>query len=108
MIKKWANGESYAIMLPVPQNPEIRRQVVQNESRGTHYGGESCCEIEHLFYGQESTNDFFKEEPCPGGSRIVFVSDSQKTEFAKEVIPTLEAACFQVFQPMFEFIKSKT
>lgn len=107
LIKKWAEGESYAIMLPVPQNPEIRRQVVQNESKAIHYGGESCCEIEHLLYAQESTNEYFKEEPCPGGSKIVFISDSRKTDFAQKVVPTLKADFFEVFRPMFEFIRAK-
>jgi predicted ATPase len=108
MTKKWAEGESYAIMLPVPRNPDIRKQIVRDESTGSNFGGDSCCEIEHLFYGTESTSAFFKEEPCPGGTKIVFVSDSQKTNFAQKVVPTLEVACFEVFRPMFEFIKSKT
>jgi hypothetical protein len=38
---------------------------------------------------------------------IKFVSDGQKVAFAKDVVPTLAPACFEVFRPMFEFIKSK-
>ena len=51
--------------------------------------------------------DYYHSEPCVGGSKIVFKSDGEKTTFAKEVVPTLDAACFEVFRPMFEFIKSK-
>jgi len=49
-----------------------------------------------------------KEDLCVGGSKIVFKSDSEKTAFAKEVVHTLDVACFEVFRPMFGFIKSKS
>lgn len=107
MVKRWATGESYAIMLPVPDHADIRRQVIRNPATNETYGGESVCEIEHLFYGQAAAANYYQQEPCVGGSKIVFKSDSEKTAFAKEVIPTLDAACFKVFQPMFDFIKAK-
>ncbi|CAB3818124.1 AAA family ATPase [Achromobacter animicus] len=107
MVKRWANGESYAIMLPVPQNADVRKQVIRNPETNEHYGGESVCEIEHLFYGQAATANYYQHEPCVGGSKIVFKSDSEKTLFAKEVVPNLAAGCFEVFRPMFDFIKSK-
>jgi len=36
-----------------------------------------------------------------------FNTDGDKTKFAKEVVPTLSNECFEVFRPMFEFIKAK-
>ncbi|MGI6639063.1 MAG: AAA family ATPase [Desulfobulbus sp.] len=107
MIKKWAEGESYALMLPVPANADIRKQVIRNAATGETFGGDSCCEIEHLFYGLEATKNYYQQEPCVGGTKIVFKSDGEKTTFAKEVVPTLAPACFEIFRPMFEFIKSK-
>lgn len=107
MIKKWAEGESYALMLPVPANADIQKQVIRNAATGETFGGDSCCEIEHLFYGLEATKNYYQQEPCVGGTKIVFKSDGEKTAFAKEVVPTLDPACFEVFRPMFEFIKSK-
>jgi predicted ATPase len=107
MVKKWASGDSYAIMLPVPDHVDIRRQVIRDVSTGETFGGNSCCEIEHLFYGQDATADYYQQEPCVGGTKIVFKSDGEKTTFAKEVIPTLEDACFKIFHPIFEFIQSK-
>jgi predicted ATPase len=107
MIKKWAEGESYALMLPVPANADIQKQVIRNAATGETFGGDSCCEIEHLFYGIDATKDYYQHEPCVGGTKIVFKSDGEKTAFAKEVVPTLGPACFEVFRPMFEFIKSK-
>lgn len=38
---------------------------------------------------------------------IKFISDGQKTTFAQDVVPTLDAAHFSVFRPLFDFIKSK-
>lgn len=107
MIKKWATGESYAIMLPVPIHADIQKQVIRNATTGETFGGESCCEIEHLFYGQPATADYYHQEPCVGGTKVIFKSDRDKTAFAKEVVPTLDMSCFEPFRPVFEFIKSK-
>ena len=107
MVKQWAEGDSYAIMLPVPAHVDIQSQVIKNTTTKETFGGDSCCEIEHLFYGQEATANYFQDEPCVGGSKIVFHADREKTAFAKEVVPTLDGSCFEVFRPIFEFIRSK-
>ncbi|MEO1099883.1 MAG: AAA family ATPase, partial [Bacteroidota bacterium] len=99
MIKKWAQGESYAIMLPVPAHADIQRQVIKNSDTQETFGGESYCEIEHLFYGQSSTQTYYQSEPCVGGNKIVFKSDREKTAFSKEVVPNLDADCFEIFRP---------
>ena len=82
-------------------------RVIRNVITGETFGGESCCEIEHLFYGQAATADFYHQEPCVGGTKVVFKSDKDKTVFAKEVVPTLDGLWFEPFRPVFEFIKSK-
>ena len=105
-IKKWQEGESYAFMLPIPNNARIRAQSV-HPATGQTFGGSSCCAIEHLFYGAAGAAAYFVDEPCAGGSRIVFKSDGDKTAFAKEVVPTLPDVCFQPLKPMFEFIAGK-
>ena len=94
-------------MLPVPAHADIQKQVIRNSATGETFGGESCCEIEHLFYGQALTADYYHQEPCVGGTKVVFKSDRDKTAFAKEVVPTLDKSCFEPFKPVFEFIKSK-
>jgi hypothetical protein len=88
-------------------SPHEQKQVIRNAATGETFGGDSCCEIEHLFYGLDATKNYYQQEPCVGGTKIVFKSDGEKTTFAKEVVPTLDTACFEVFRPMFEFIKSK-
>ena len=107
MIKKWANGESYAFMIPIPNHGDIKRQVFKNHQDGETFGGDSSCEIELLFYGLAATAQYYENAPCVGGSKIAFKSDANKTIFAKEVVNNLAPECFEVFRPMFEFIKQK-
>lgn len=107
IVKKWENGNSYAVMLPVPDIPAIRAQVISDEATKAHYGGESLCEIEHLLFSEE-TQGYFKESPCKGGGKIVeFISDSKKVEFAKTVVPNLPKENFEVFRPMLDWIAAK-
>lgn len=105
-IKKWHEGESYAFMLPIPDNTRIRARSV-HPTTGQTFGGSSCCAIEHLFYGVAGASPYFVDEPCAGGSRILFKSDGDKTTFAKEIIPTLPTSCFQPLKPLFDFITAK-
>ena len=105
-IKKWHEGESYAFMLPIPDNARIQAQAI-HPTTGKTFGSSSCCAIEHLFYGAAGAAAYFVDEPCAGGSRIVFKSDGDKTTFAKEVVPTLPDECFRPLRPMFEFIAGK-
>jgi len=105
--KKWANGESYAVMLPVPDNADISRQVISADGLFGTYGGESLCEIEHLFYGRPEVSDYFDTKPDRGGQLFVFKSDGNKTAFAKEVVPALPPEAFEPFRPILEFIKQK-
>lgn len=106
LIKKWRDGKSFVIMLPVPQNPDIRSLVIKNEQTKTTWEDKSTCAIEHLFYGIDITQKYFIQEEGKGKSiDITFSSDKEK--FAKEVVPKLSAKHFEVFRPMFEFIKQK-
>jgi energy-coupling factor transporter ATP-binding protein EcfA2 len=107
LVKKLQGRNAYGIMLPVPVNETIRRQVVKNLGQNESFGGESLCEIEHLFYGDARTVEFFEEQPAPfGGTKIVVKSDAQKEKFATEVVPNLKDHYFEVFRPVFEFVKS--
>ena len=104
--KKLPNKEAYAFLLPLPENKKIRAQVLTPDGSNS-FGGASLCEIEHLFYGDPKTAEFFETEPTPGGGeRIILKSDSQKVKFAKEVIPSLDDRYFRVFKPMFDFVES--
>lgn len=107
-VKKVANQNAFGIMLPLPENQRIRDQVVSNLETNLSFGGDSLCEIEHLFYGDPLTDDFFCEEVAPGGGRkIVIKSDAKKQDFAQDIIPQLDDKYFLVFKPVFDFICSK-
>jgi hypothetical protein len=104
--KKLDGRNVYAILLPVPTNEAIRAQVLIPKTQEC-FGGNSLCEIEHLFFGDPKTAEFFETEPTPGGGhRVIIKSDAQKVRFATEVVPRLPKEYFEVFRPMFELIKS--
>lgn len=108
LIKQVGGRNAFGIMLPLPKNEQIRGQVVKDLSRNESFGGESLCEIEHLFFGDPSTADFFTEEKAPhGGTKVVIKSDAQKERFASDVIPKLGVEYFEVFRPIFDFVCSK-
>jgi predicted ATP-binding protein involved in virulence len=95
----------YAFLLAVPQNPAIRDLVV-NSDTGEHFKHESRLSLELLFYGIPTTEQHFEEERIPGGgSKIKFIGN--KVNFAKSVVPNLPVEAFEIFRPMFEFIRSK-
>ena len=96
----------YVFLLPVPNNEKIKKQVFKDEGTLETYKYESRLSLELLFYEcNSSVEDKFRIEPCSGGEKIVF--KGAKVKFAEEVIPTLPKEAFEVFRPMFEFIKSK-
>lgn len=106
LVKKHNAHESYAILLPVPANGQIHDQVI-NPHTGGNYGNRSLLTIELLFHGTPGLDQYFAVDTDRTDGFIKFASDSQKVTFAKDVVPILDAACFEVFRPMFEFIRSK-
>ncbi|HNR38248.1 MAG TPA: AAA family ATPase [Acidobacteriota bacterium] len=106
LVKKHNAHESYAMLLPVPTNGQIRNQVI-NPHTGGNYGNRSLLTIELLFHGVPGLDQYFVVDTDRTDGFIKFVSDGQKVAFAKDVVPTLAPACFEVFRPMFEFIKTK-
>jgi predicted ATPase len=107
LVKKWESGNSYAIMLPVPNNPDIQNQVIKDIPKQETFGDKSCCEIEHLFYGLTETERYFTKQVSPGGELIKFSSDGAKVAFSENIVPTLDAEHFEIFRPIFEFIKQQ-
>ncbi|MCG3170441.1 MAG: hypothetical protein CALGDGBN_01991 [Pseudomonadales bacterium] len=106
LVKKHNTHESYAMLLPVPTNGKIRNQVI-NPHTGGNYGNRSLLTTELLFHGVPGLDQYFVVDTDRTDGFIKFVSDGQKVAFAKDVVPTLAPACFEVFRPMFEFINSK-
>jgi len=58
MVKKHKAHESYAMLLPVPANGQIRNQVI-NQHTGGNYGNRSLLTIELLFHGVPDLDQYF-------------------------------------------------
>lgn len=106
LAKKRNNCESYAMLLPVPASGPIRDQVI-NPRTGGNFGNRSLLTIELLFHGPPALDRYFVVDTERTDGFIKFVSDAQKVPFAQDVVPNLDRSSFEVFRPLFEFIKSK-
>lgn len=106
LAKKRATNDSYALLLPVPAAGQIRHQVI-NALTGVNYGNKSLLTIELLFHGVGGLDAYFTVDAERPGGFIKFVSDRQKMTFARDVVPAIDAAHFEVFRPIFNFIQSK-
>lgn len=104
LIKKVKNKNSYALLVPIPNSPEIIKQVIKNGKET--YEGNSKVEMEHLFYLPETVK-YFHSVSIVGGGEIIEINDSVKMKFASEVVPELDKKHFEIFRPIFEFILSK-
>ena len=96
----------FAFLLPVPEIEAIEKQVISDKPSKIHFAHESRMGIEHLFYTAPNIDSYFEIQQKPGGAQIVHFK-GDKTEFAKNVVPTIDIEYFEVFRSMFDFIKSK-
>lgn len=63
--------------------------------------------IELLFYGNAGLENYFVVDTDRTDGFIKFISDGQKVAFAKDIVSTIDAAHFEVFRPIFDFVKAK-
>lgn len=103
---KHKTNNSYAFLIPIPTNELIKKQVIKGSGNNNHKA-KSKVELEHLFYNDTTSSHFLKEEGL-GGVDIITIGDGTKLSFAKEVVPSLDDEDFEIFRPMFDFIKDKT
>ncbi|WP_405326229.1 ATP-dependent nuclease [Leeuwenhoekiella sp. LLG6367-2.1] len=104
LTKKYKTFESYAMLLPVPAIENISKQVL-NPLTGGNYGKNSLLTIELLFSEVPSLDQYFRVDTQRTDGFRKFNGD--KVSFARDIVPTINAEHFEVFRPMFEFIKSK-
>jgi predicted ATPase len=96
--------EAYALLLPVPAGLSIRNQVFNAGTGGT-YAGDSRLTIELLFRDVPTLKQYFVVDPGDKAGWIKF--QGTKVQFAETVVPTLKDQYFEVFRPIFDFVKSK-
>jgi predicted ATPase len=106
LVKQYKSYQSFALLLPVPNNQIIQKQVI-NPNSGRTYGNKSLLTIELLFYGIDGIERYFAIDNERTDGFIKFISDGQKVTFAEDIVPNLDPHHFEVFRPIFEFIRSK-
>lgn len=85
-----ATKKIFAMLLPVPKNEIIEKQVIG--LNGDTFENQSLCNIEHLFYGVSMLNGHFREKECPGQNKIVeFFGD--KKAFANKIKQLPKEGC---------------
>ncbi len=104
LTRKLDGKNAHTFLLPVPDN-QLRDQVwdetnpIEKIKPNPHF-----C-IEHVFWGAQGIDAWFRTEEKTGV--VKFKADKYKVKFAKEIVPSLNADCFEPFRPIFQFIKSK-
>jgi predicted ATPase len=103
LTRKRPGVESYAMLLPVAPALPLRGQAIRPD--GETYGDASRLPIELLFYGVEGLDSQFISDVTEIGNPFKFSGD--KVRFADTTVPSLAADHFRVFEPIFDFIRSK-
>ncbi|MDY0965098.1 ATP-dependent nuclease [Massilia sp. CFBP9026] len=104
LCRKLEGKNAHTFLLPVPHN-DLKKQVWDESNPTEKIRPKPHFCVEHIFWGVAGLNDWFRVDEK--SSLVKFKGDKYKVKFAKEVVPTLDAACFALFKPMFDFIKSK-
>lgn len=96
--------EGYGLLLPVPPTSSIKRQVLNSTTGGT-FKHNSLLTIELMFHDVPGLEGHFivDTERTDGFKKFA----GSKTDFAKQVVPNIDRTHFKVFEPIFDFIKSK-
>lgn len=104
LCRKLNDKNAYTFLLPVPDN-KLRNQVWDDSNPAEKIKPKPHFCVEHIFWGVNGLDNWFRTDDKSG--YIKFKGDKHKVKFAKEVVPTLDAANFEVLKPMFDFIKAK-
>ncbi len=92
--------------MPIPEN-ELKCQVCDDSHPIEKIKSKPHFCIEHVFWEPLQKSGYYIKKEFHVYETIHFKKDKKnKVKFAKEVIPKLDAACFEVFRPMFDFIRS--
>ncbi|TAX95673.1 ATP-binding protein [Rhizobium leguminosarum] len=105
LTRKKDDRDIYSLLLPVPPGLSTRNQV-WNAKTGRTFEDESHLPIELLFRDVAGLEKHFEVDPKDRAGWTRFIGD--KVKFAEERVPSIEAAHFEVFRPIFDFIESKT
>lgn len=102
--KKLDNKNAHIFLLPIPEN-KLKSQVCDDNNPIENIKPKPHFCIEHIFWGQPQTANYYRIQTFNGCEEIQFRADRYKVEFAQKIVPSLDAVCFEVFRPMFDFIR---
>ena len=91
-------------MLPIPPALTVSNQVL-NANTGRTYGDQSSFTIELLFHDVPGLGHHFAVDTEHPAAWRRFIGG--KVDFAQNVVPAIDAAHFEPFRPIFDFILSK-
>ena len=104
LCRKLEGKNAHTFLLPVPDN-DLKTQVWDESNPTEKIRSKPHFCVEHIFWGADGLDDWFRTDDKSG--LIKFKGEKHKVRFAREVVPTLDAAYFEVFRPMFELINKK-
>lgn len=106
LAKQLKHTSHYALMLPVPNIESVKKQVLRENN--TPWEAPNChLSMEILFYSDDLLDKHFRKSPITGGGELIeFKGD--KAIFAKDIVPTFSPEKFEVFRPIFQFIKNQS
>lgn len=96
--------DGYKLLLPVPVGSSIKSQVLNAATGGT-YRHKSLLTMELLFFDVPDLNTHFAVDAERTDSFKKFIGS--KVQFANEVVPGIASEHFKVFEPIFDFVRSK-
>jgi predicted ATPase len=104
--KQLRHDSHFAMLLPVPNEANIKCQVLDENDEPWGRGSDSHLAIELLFYKDELIGEWFSKKSISGGGELIeFTGD--KVGFAENYIPNLQANDFEILRPLFDYIIAK-
>jgi hypothetical protein len=101
LCRKLAGKNAFSLLLPIPDN-RLRAQVWDGNNPIERIIPNPHFCIEHAFWGVPGLDGWFKEK----NGLVEFKGDKFKVHFAGNVVSQLAAHHFEIFRPLFEFIKA--
>ena len=102
LTKKHKDRSAYCMLLPVPNEKNVAKEVLCTDSGNETYGAKSNLPIELMFCNVPKLKHLFSTQPTRGGGEENIFTGN-KTKFANQ-IATIDSEHFEVFIPIFDKI----
>lgn len=108
LAKKLKHPYHYAMLLPVPNSENLKKQVLNDQNLPWGRGSESHISIELLFYDEKwsDNSQWFCSKPISCGGEVIEFT-GEKTTFANTVVQNFSKEKFEIFRTIFDFISIK-